>query len=177
MGHLYVYLNVIIKHGWSISPFLHFSLFHPSQRAFPRKNWECVTSCEFLQSALAVKQGTCPPPERASGFAAACVESCDHDRECSAQKKCCSNGCGHTCQAPKDLYKGEWCQQTVNLLQSTHSQLHSFFLFSHSCWLYWYRFRYPEDWVIIPQTFVHVDVFWLAMEEGRDRSVLFWECF
>ncbi|XP_019128685.2 anosmin-1a isoform X1 [Larimichthys crocea] len=76
------------------------------ERVFPRKHWECVTSCEFLQSVLAVKQGSCPPPERASGFAAACVESCDHDRECSAQKKCCSNGCGHTCQAPKDLYKG-----------------------------------------------------------------------
>ncbi|KAM7375003.1 hypothetical protein PAMA_014204 [Pampus argenteus] len=76
------------------------------ERVFPKKHWECVTSCEFLQSALAVKQGGCPPPERASGFAAACVESCDHDGECSAQKKCCSNGCGHTCQAPKDLYKG-----------------------------------------------------------------------
>ncbi|KAM9328467.1 anosmin-1a [Pholidichthys leucotaenia] len=76
------------------------------ERVFPKKHWECVTSCEFLQSVLAVKQGSCLPPERASGFAAACVESCDNDRECSAQKKCCSNGCGHTCQTPKDLYKG-----------------------------------------------------------------------
>ncbi|XP_031153643.1 anosmin-1a isoform X1 [Sander lucioperca] len=76
------------------------------ERVFPKKHWECVTSCEFLHSVLAVKQGSCPPPERASGFAAACVESCDNDRECSAQKKCCSNGCGHTCQSPKDLYKG-----------------------------------------------------------------------
>ncbi|XP_070712054.1 anosmin-1a [Pempheris klunzingeri] len=76
------------------------------ERVFPKKHWECVTSCEFLQAVLAVKQGSCPPPERASGFAAACVESCDHDRECSAQRKCCSNGCGHTCQSPKDLYKG-----------------------------------------------------------------------
>ncbi|GLD72331.1 anosmin-1-like protein, partial [Lates japonicus] len=76
------------------------------ERVFPKKHWECVTSCEFLQSVLAMKQGSCPPPERASGFAAACVESCDHDRECPAQKKCCSNGCGHTCQTPKDLYKG-----------------------------------------------------------------------
>ncbi|XP_041834499.1 anosmin-1a [Melanotaenia boesemani] len=76
------------------------------ERVFPRKHWECVTSCEFLKSVLAEKQGSCPPPEKASGFAAACVESCDHDRECSALKKCCSNGCGHTCQSPKDLYKG-----------------------------------------------------------------------
>ncbi|XP_069573291.1 anosmin-1a [Brachyistius frenatus] len=76
------------------------------ERVFPKKYWECVTSCEFLQSVLAVKQGSCPPPEKASGFAAACVESCDNDGECSAQKKCCSNGCGHTCQSPKDLYQG-----------------------------------------------------------------------
>ncbi|KAM4560541.1 anosmin-1a [Odontesthes bonariensis] len=76
------------------------------ERVFPKKHWECVTSCEFLRSVLPVKQGGCPPPERAGGFAAACVESCDRDRECSAQKKCCSNGCGHTCQSPKDLYKG-----------------------------------------------------------------------
>ncbi|CAJ1087158.1 anosmin-1a isoform X1 [Xyrichtys novacula] len=76
------------------------------ERVFPKKHWECVTSCEFLQSVLAVKQGSCPPPEKASGFAAACVESCDHDRDCSTLKKCCSNGCGHTCQTPKDLYKG-----------------------------------------------------------------------
>ncbi|XP_068164984.1 anosmin-1a [Antennarius striatus] len=76
------------------------------ERAFPRKHWECVTSCEFLQSVLGVKQGRCPPQDRASGFAAACVESCDHDGECPAQRKCCSNGCGHTCQPPKDPFKG-----------------------------------------------------------------------
>ncbi|XP_028254076.1 anosmin-1-like isoform X1 [Parambassis ranga] len=76
------------------------------EEAFPKKHWECVTSCEFLQSVLAVKQGVCPFPEKASGFAATCVESCDRDKECSAQKKCCSNGCGHACQTPKDLYKG-----------------------------------------------------------------------
>ncbi|XP_042338803.1 anosmin-1-like, partial [Plectropomus leopardus] len=76
------------------------------ERVFPKKHWECMTSCEFLQSVLAVKQGSCPPPEKASGFEAACVESCDHDRECPAQKKCCTNGCGHTCQPPKNLYNG-----------------------------------------------------------------------
>ncbi|KAM4602163.1 anosmin-1a [Polymixia lowei] len=76
------------------------------ERSFPKKHWECATSCEYLLSVSAIKQGDCPPPERASGFAAACVESCDEDGECSAQKKCCSNGCGHTCQPPKNLYKG-----------------------------------------------------------------------
>ncbi|KAK0136141.1 Anosmin-1 [Merluccius polli] len=73
---------------------------------FPRKHWECETSCEFLRSVLTVKQGDCPPADRASGFAAACVESCAVDGECAAQRKCCANGCGHTCQSPKDLYKG-----------------------------------------------------------------------
>uniref|UniRef100_A0A8C6XGW8 Anosmin-1 n=1 Tax=Naja naja TaxID=35670 RepID=A0A8C6XGW8_NAJNA len=73
---------------------------------FPRKNYECLTSCEFLKYILSVKQGDCPAPEKASGFAAACVESCEADNECSGVKKCCSNGCGHTCQVPKNLYKG-----------------------------------------------------------------------
>ncbi|KAM4798348.1 uncharacterized protein ACH125_004407 [Urocitellus parryii] len=79
----------------------------PSQQPlFPKKNYECLTSCEFLKYVLLVKQGDCPAPERASGFAAACVESCEVDHECSGVKKCCSNGCGHTCQVPKTLYKG-----------------------------------------------------------------------
>ncbi|CAB1327994.1 unnamed protein product, partial [Coregonus sp. 'balchen'] len=75
-------------------------------RSIPKKHWECVTSCEFLRSVVAVKQGDCPAPEKASGFAAACVEGCEEDSECPAKKKCCSNGCGHTCQPPKNLYKG-----------------------------------------------------------------------
>ncbi|CAB1328847.1 unnamed protein product [Coregonus sp. 'balchen'] len=73
---------------------------------FPKKHYECLTSCEFLKSVEGVKQGDCPAPDKASGFAAACVESCEEDGECSAVKKCCSNGCGHTCQNPKNLYKG-----------------------------------------------------------------------
>ncbi|KAL4635723.1 anosmin-1-like isoform X2 [Arapaima gigas] len=73
---------------------------------FPKKHYECLTSCEFLKTVEALKQGDCPAPEKASGFAAACVESCEEDGECSTVKKCCSNGCGHTCQVPKNLYKG-----------------------------------------------------------------------
>lgn len=73
---------------------------------FPKKHYECLTSCEFLRSVESQKQGDCPAPERASGFAAACVESCETDAECTTLKKCCSNGCGHTCQVPKNLYKG-----------------------------------------------------------------------
>ncbi|XP_064186267.1 anosmin-1b [Anguilla rostrata] len=70
------------------------------------KHHECVTSAEFLTSLQALKQGDCPPAQKAAGFAAACVESCSADRECSGTKKCCSNGCGHTCQASANLYKG-----------------------------------------------------------------------
>ncbi|KAM4694344.1 anosmin-1-like [Discoglossus pictus] len=70
------------------------------------KRHECVTSCEFLRSAQELKQGNCPSPHRAAGFAAACVMSCSADKECPGTKKCCSNGCGFTCQAPANMYKG-----------------------------------------------------------------------
>nr|XP_023661392.1 anosmin-1-like isoform X1 [Paramormyrops kingsleyae] len=70
------------------------------------KHHECAASWAFLLSLQAHKQGDCPAPQRASGFAAACVESCSADRDCPAHRKCCPNDCGHTCQAPADLYKG-----------------------------------------------------------------------
>ncbi|KAL6108240.1 uncharacterized protein ACO6RY_18821 [Pungitius sinensis] len=70
------------------------------------KQTECVTSREFLTSLRLSRQGDCPPPQRAIGFAAACVESCSLDRHCPSSRKCCPNGCGHTCQAPANLYKG-----------------------------------------------------------------------
>ncbi|CAJ1060974.1 anosmin-1b [Xyrichtys novacula] len=70
------------------------------------KQTECVTSREFLTSLRLSRQGDCPPPQRATGFAAACVESCSSDQHCPSPRKCCANGCGHTCQAPANLYKG-----------------------------------------------------------------------
>ncbi|XP_062250728.1 anosmin-1b [Platichthys flesus] len=70
------------------------------------KQTECVTSREFLASLRSSRQGDCPPPQRATGFAAACVESCSSDQHCPTPRKCCSNGCGHTCQAAANLYKG-----------------------------------------------------------------------
>ncbi|XP_075872134.1 anosmin-1b isoform X3 [Nelusetta ayraudi] len=70
------------------------------------KQTECVTSREFLTSLRVSRQGDCPPPQRATGFAAACVESCSSDQHCPSPRKCCANGCGHTCQAPANLYKG-----------------------------------------------------------------------
>ncbi|XP_077573178.1 anosmin-1b isoform X1 [Stigmatopora nigra] len=70
------------------------------------KQTECVTSSEFLTSLRSSRQGDCPQPQRATGFAAACVESCSLDRHCPSPRKCCFNGCGHTCQTPNHLYKG-----------------------------------------------------------------------
>ncbi|KAM9795839.1 anosmin-1b isoform 1-T2 [Syngnathus typhle] len=70
------------------------------------KQTECMTSSEFLTSLRSSRQGDCPPPQRATGFAAACVESCSLDRHCPSPRKCCFNGCGRTCQTPAHLYKG-----------------------------------------------------------------------
>ncbi|KAK5621961.1 hypothetical protein CRENBAI_009220 [Crenichthys baileyi] len=70
------------------------------------KQTECVTSREFLASVRSSRQGDCTPPQRATGFAAACVESCSIDQDCPSSRKCCFNGCGHTCQVPANSYKG-----------------------------------------------------------------------
>nr|XP_006817944.1 PREDICTED: anosmin-1-like [Saccoglossus kowalevskii] len=67
---------------------------------------ECIMSCEFLKSIHRYKIGECPLPETATGFAAACVEECSFDTECSGNLKCCPNGCGQTCQDPEKLYQG-----------------------------------------------------------------------
>jgi hypothetical protein len=42
------------------------------------------------------KTGVCPVP---SGYGM-CVELCSVDADCTGAQKCCSNGCGHTCQDP-----------------------------------------------------------------------------
>uniref|UniRef100_A0A671PZG2 Anosmin-1-like n=1 Tax=Sinocyclocheilus anshuiensis TaxID=1608454 RepID=A0A671PZG2_9TELE len=86
------------------------------QTQFPKKHYECLTSCEFLRSVQMLKPGDCPAPERASGFAAACVESCETDAECTELKRCCPNGCGHTCQIPKNPYKGSPLKPRKELL-------------------------------------------------------------
>uniref|UniRef100_K1Q7S9 Anosmin-1 n=1 Tax=Magallana gigas TaxID=29159 RepID=K1Q7S9_MAGGI len=43
-----------------------------------------------------LKDGMCPVPERNSS--AICLEECHVDSNCTGAKKCCFNGCGHTCQ-------------------------------------------------------------------------------
>ncbi|XP_078725138.1 anosmin-1-like isoform X2 [Lampetra fluviatilis] len=70
--------------------------------------YECSASCEFAHSLLSssTRPGSCAPPARARGFAAACVAGCRSDADCPAPRKCCPNGCGRTCQAPRGLYAG-----------------------------------------------------------------------
>jgi len=47
-------------------------------------------------SVRAIKQGTCPAPPQIG----ICLQGCNADEDCSGTKKCCSNGCGFTCQEP-----------------------------------------------------------------------------
>ncbi|KAL3869859.1 hypothetical protein ACJMK2_042487 [Sinanodonta woodiana] len=49
--------------------------------------------------AQEVKPGTCHKPPSIGS----CVELCSSDEGCPGRKKCCSNGCGHSCQIPERL--------------------------------------------------------------------------
>ncbi|XP_053408337.1 kielin/chordin-like protein isoform X2 [Mercenaria mercenaria] len=49
------------------------------------------------------KRGRCPPPKRIG----ICVDLCANDKSCPRRQKCCSNGCGHTCQRP--IKEGKQC--------------------------------------------------------------------
>lgn len=51
----------------------------------------------FFFYSAAVHPGQCPVGKLSEGISGACVESCSNDNDCSAEEKCCSNGCGHTC--------------------------------------------------------------------------------
>ncbi|XP_035692457.1 anosmin-1-like [Branchiostoma floridae] len=66
----------------------------------------CNSTCDYLSYTSTNKQGDCPAPEDAQGFAAACVESCSADQDCKGALKCCPNGCGHTCQEPLNRHTG-----------------------------------------------------------------------
>ncbi|XP_053408353.1 WAP four-disulfide core domain protein 3-like, partial [Mercenaria mercenaria] len=48
------------------------------------------------EKACGSKPGRCPRP---SGIGI-CVELCTDDSICHRRRKCCSNGCGHTCALP-----------------------------------------------------------------------------
>ncbi|KAK7865258.1 hypothetical protein R5R35_012377 [Gryllus longicercus] len=44
------------------------------------------------------KPGRCPPV--LPGQVGVCAEFCTGDNTCSGNMKCCSNGCGRSCQRP-----------------------------------------------------------------------------
>lgn len=58
--------------------------------------FRCTIVIVLVYGACSDKLGTCPTPE-GDGI---CVEECESDSCCKGIKKCCSNGCGHTCQIP-----------------------------------------------------------------------------
>ncbi|XP_043228022.1 balbiani ring protein 3-like isoform X2 [Amphibalanus amphitrite] len=66
---------------------------------------EC-NSCTCIQGYLLCSQEECPPvkpgfcPKITKGYKGKCVEDCDSDYNCDGEHKCCSTGCGHTCQKP-----------------------------------------------------------------------------
>ncbi|XP_022109246.1 prestalk protein-like [Acanthaster planci] len=64
---------------------------------------DAATGCDICSCRQPVYHaGECPAMDDVIGL---CGEFCLHDGECSANQKCCSNGCGHTCM--------EAVQQTV----------------------------------------------------------------
>ena len=69
----------------------------------------CRDSCRFLWQVNSIRPGTCPPETQATGTAALCIKGCDSDADCSSVGlKCCSNGCGWTCQVPSHAHDGEF---------------------------------------------------------------------
>lgn len=41
----------------------------------------------------------------ADGVFGICVEECSNDAACDSDLRCCSNGCGHTCQKPTSMWE------------------------------------------------------------------------
>lgn len=51
-----------------------------------------------IGTCVPTKPGQCPQVNRDTH--GICVEQCSNDGDCNDDLKCCSNGCGHTCQKP-----------------------------------------------------------------------------
>ena len=56
--------------------------------------------CMCTGSHLQVKPGTCPMPVGVG----TCVQGCTSDANCAGNAKCCSNGCGTSCQEPISMF-------------------------------------------------------------------------
>ena len=73
-----------------------------SQHWVPLPSTEPAWVVESLSCFLAEQRpGTCPRvPE---GMVGTCTESCIGDGSCPPGQKCCSNGCGKSCQVPVSI--------------------------------------------------------------------------
>ncbi|XP_048643821.1 WAP four-disulfide core domain protein 18-like [Marmota marmota marmota] len=70
---------------------------------------DMVCARTYFPSQELQHYGECPEvPEGVYGL---CVERCTGDGSCPRGMKCCSNGCGHTCQ---DAVFKEYQSQKVN---------------------------------------------------------------
>ena len=65
-------------------------------------NGVCTSPKGFCVSApgTATKDGSCPVAT--PGTPGSCIQQCHNDDHCRGTLKCCSNGCGMTCQAPQN---------------------------------------------------------------------------
>ncbi|KAK3605897.1 hypothetical protein CHS0354_017800 [Potamilus streckersoni] len=54
----------------------------------------------FSSTCTVEKRGYCPPLQ--NDMFGTCDERCFDDFSCTGRQKCCSNGCGHSCQDPVD---------------------------------------------------------------------------
>ncbi|CAC5396232.1 unnamed protein product [Mytilus coruscus] len=57
-----------------------------------------ISAYNTTRAGRGYKAGECPP--LTAGTGGICVEGCSSDYDCTGTQKCCSNGCGHTCQEP-----------------------------------------------------------------------------
>ncbi|XP_052057673.1 papilin-like isoform X2 [Mytilus californianus] len=57
-----------------------------------------ISAYNTTRAVRGYKAGECPP--LTAGTGGICVEGCSSDYDCTGTQKCCSNGCGHTCQEP-----------------------------------------------------------------------------
>ncbi|OWF49718.1 Boophilin-H2 [Mizuhopecten yessoensis] len=74
----------------------------------PKRCEETSTTNDCSSDSVCMNNICCPtptvPPGQCptlpTGAIGTCVEACSDDTGCSGIQKCCSNGCGHTCQTP-----------------------------------------------------------------------------
>ncbi|XP_033104618.1 cysteine-rich motor neuron 1 protein-like isoform X7 [Anneissia japonica] len=64
-----------------------------------KKDENGCTMCECLE----LNAGSCPIVLISDAILGTCSDECSTDSDCGLFKKCCSNGCGHSCQYPIDL--------------------------------------------------------------------------